>query len=260
MDKDVTFGYAISTVESGLLENVDFLNQLVTIKDPVVIVNQFLTRPLSTPMLGKNVRIINSQSRGLSQSRNIGLDAISTDFVMICDDDILLVLDNIEHVKSEIKGHPETALFFTQLQKTNGELWRQNYEANSFSITGESFSALRRIQRINSMEQVYNRRFLKDNNLVFNTDFGAGSEHFQLGEETLMTWSILKTGGVLRYLPFVTRVHPPISSGSTFSLQSAQAVLAVQWKMFGLVSLLTFSGFVIRSILRSVKLIIIARR
>ena len=235
------------------MENVDFLAQLTKIKDPVVIVNQYQKQPLEAPKLGNNVQVINSQSRGLSHSRNIGLNAVGTDFVMICDDDILLVLENIARVKSEIQETPETAMFFTRLQKSNGELWRQDYEDNSFAITGESFSALRRIQRINSMEQVYNCRFLKSNQLVFNTQFGAGSGRFQLGEETLMTWSILKSGGALRYLPFITRVHPTISSGSIFSIQSARAILAVHWKIFGALSLVTFSGFVVRSLLRSIK-------
>lgn len=250
MNKEITFGYAVSTVESRLLKNVDFIAQLAKIKDPVVIVNQFQRQPLETSLFGENVQVINSDSRGLSQSRNIGLSTIDADFVMICDDDISLVLENITRVKEEIQKNPETALFFTQLRKTSGELWRKNYEANSFSISKESFSALRRIQRINSMEQVYNRRFLSANNLHFNTDFGAGSARFKLGEETLMTWSVLKSGGVLRYLPFVTRVHPPLSSGSVFSVKSARAVLAVQWKIFGLIGLLTFSGFVLRSLLR----------
>lgn len=252
MNKEITFGYAISTVESRLLENVDFIAQIAKINDPVVIVNQFQRQSLEASLFGKHVQVINSESRGLSQSRNIALNAIDADFVMICDDDISLVLENIARVKEEIQRDPETALFFTQLKKTTGELWRRNYEPKAFTIDNVSFNTLRRIQRINSMEQVYNRRFLNDKNLVFDNHFGAGSEGFQLGEETLMTWSILKSGGTLRYLPFVTRVHPPLSSGSVLSLESARAVLAVQWKIFGLIGLLTFSGFILKSLLRSI--------
>ena len=252
MNNELTFGYAVSTVESRLLDNVDFVAQLEQTTDPVVIVNQFRTRPLENQMFGNNVLVINSESRGLSHSRNIGLTALDADFVMICDDDISLVLENIARVKEEVRKNPETALFFTQLKKTNGELWRRNYESEAFSITKARFNTLRRIQRINSMEQVYNRRFLNAKNLVFDTHFGAGSEGFKLGEETLMTWSILKSGGILRYLPFVTRVHPPLSSGSVLSWENARAVLAVQWKIFGLVGLLTFSGFILKSLIRYV--------
>jgi glycosyltransferase involved in cell wall biosynthesis len=247
MSKGITFGYAVSTVESKLLDNVDFMNQLAKINDPIVIVNQFRDQPLDASNLGQNVQVINTKSRGLSQSRNVALKALDVDFVMICDDDVSLVPANIERIKKEIQKDPDCALYFTRLQKKTGELWRENYENDAFSITSLNFNSKLRIQRINSMEQVYNLRFLRSNQLIFNVDFGAGSSKFQLGEETLMSWSILKAGGVLRYLPVVARVHPPLSSGSTFSAQNAKAVFAVQWKMFGLVGILTFSGFLLNS-------------
>ena len=251
MSKGITFGYAVSTVESKLLDNIDFMNQLAKIDDPIVIVNQFRDQPLDASALGQNVQVINSKSRGLSHSRNVALKAIDVDFVMICDDDISLVPANIERIKKEIQKSPDCALYFTRLQKTTGELWRKNYEDGPVSINGLSFKSRRRIQQINSMEQVYNLRFLHVNQLIFNVDFGAGSGKFQLGEETLMSWSILKAGGVLRYLPIVARIHPPLSSGSIFSVQNSKAVFAVQWKIFGLVSLLTFSGYVVQSLLRT---------
>lgn len=251
MGKGITFGYAVATVESKLLNNVDFMNQLAKIDDPIVIVNQFRDQPLDASSLGQNVQVINSKSRGLSESRNVALKAIDVDFVMICDDDISLVPANIERIKKEIQKNPECALYFTRLQKTTGELWRGNYENDAFSIRSLNFSSKRRIQRINSMEQVYNLRFLHAHQLIFNIDFGAGSEKFQLGEETLMSWSILKAGGVLQYLPIVARIHPPLSSGSIFSAQNAKAIFALQWKMFGLVGILTFSGFLLNSCSRS---------
>ena len=250
MSKEITFGYAISTVESRLLHNLDFMKQLAQVDDPVVIVNQFRDQPLDASALGQNVQVINSKSRGLSESRNVALRAIDVDFVMICDDDISLVPANIERIKKEIQKNPDCALYFTRLQKTTGELWRGNYENDAFSITTLNFSSKRRIQRINSMEQVYNLRFLSANQLIFNVDFGAGSSKFQLGEETLMSWSILKAGGVLRYLPIVARIHPPLSSGSIFSVQHSKAVFAVQWKIFGLAGVLTFSGFLLNSFRR----------
>lgn len=252
MKRDITFGYVVSTVESKLLENVGFTNQLAKINDPIVIVNQFQDRPLEASFLGQHVQVINSKTRGLSRSRNIALHAIEADFVMICDDDISLVTENVERIKKEIQKNPDAALYFTQLQKTTGELWRANYEKDAFSINSLSFNSKRRIQRINSMEQVYNLNFLKANQLVFNVDFGTGSGKFQLGEETLMSWSILKSGGTLQYLPIVARVHPPISSGSIFSAQNARAVLAAQWRVFGLLSFITFSGFLLKSFLRFV--------
>ena len=85
---------------------------------------------------------------------------------------------------------------------------------------------------------------------AIDVDFGAGSGKFQLGEETLMSWSILKAGGVLQSLPIVARIHPPLSSGSIFSVQNSKAVFAVQCSIFGLAGILTFSGFLLNSFRR----------
>jgi len=55
MSKGITFGYAVATVESKLLENVDFMNQLAKIDDSVVIVNQYREQPLDASTLGQNL-------------------------------------------------------------------------------------------------------------------------------------------------------------------------------------------------------------
>ena len=80
MSKGITFGYAVSTVESRLLDNVDFMNQLAKIDDPIVIVNQFRDQPLDASALGQNAQVINSKSRSFLQSRNVALKAIDVDF------------------------------------------------------------------------------------------------------------------------------------------------------------------------------------
>jgi glycosyltransferase involved in cell wall biosynthesis len=208
MSKGITFGYAVSTVESKLLDNVVFMNQLAKIDDPIVIVNQFRDQPLDASTLGQNVQVINSKSRGLSKSRNVALKALDVDFVMICDDDISLVPANIERIRKEIQKDPDCALYFTRLQKTTGELWRGNYENDAFSIRSLSFSSKRRIQRINSMEQVYNLRFLRSNQLIFNVDFGAGSRQ-------ISTWRrntdvmVYSQGRWRTSIPSYCRSHPP---------------------------------------------------
>jgi len=85
---------------------------------------------------------------------------------------------------------------------------------------------------------------------AIDVDFGAGSGKFPLREETLMSWSIIKAGGVLRYPPIVFLIQPPLSSNSTFSAQNVKATFAVHWTIFGLAGILTFSGFLLNSFRR----------
>jgi glycosyltransferase involved in cell wall biosynthesis len=253
MSREVSFGYVIATVEAQLLKNVRLKAQLLEISDPVVIVNQYQERPIDPAEFGQNVLILNSKTQGLSRSRNLALQNIDVDFVMICDDDIILVPENIAATRVLIGQDAGAAQYFTQLEKTTGEPWRMNYEKEAFAIKSLNFNAKRRIQRINSMEQIYNLRFLQAKNLSFNQDFGVGSNGHQFGEETLMSWSILKAGGQLRYIPLVTRIHPPFSSGTKYSSRQMHTVFAVYRKVFGFFGIFVFMAFAIKVMARVVQ-------
>ncbi len=250
MSRPVTLGYAVSTVEGRLLQNSVFIDQLNSLEAPVVIVNQFKYRQIDQRSFKEHIRIINTQTKGLSISRNMALSSLESEFAMLCDDDIKLEMQNIPKLESALEAECDIAMFFTQLQKSTGELWRKDYEANPFYLKKLSVRTRRRIQRINSMEQVYNVSFLKVNNLQFNEYFGVGSQRYIQGEETLMSLSVLRASGTLKYLPLVTRVHPPFSSGHHLSIEHLKANLAVQIITFGPLGLLSFSSYVLRSLIR----------
>ncbi|MDA1336140.1 MAG: glycosyltransferase family A protein [Bacteroidetes bacterium] len=250
MKPSISLGYAIATVDSKILENRTLIEQLKKTHDSVVIVNQFDSRPLDQSALGEKVLIINSKTRGLSRSRNIALDRLKTDFAIICDDDITLIEDGIIELKKSLQEQPSVALFYTRLLQTTGLPWRNNYESTSFDMIGSSFRNNRRIQRINSMEQVYNLNFLREYNLLFNINHGVGSGKIPLGEETLMAASILKSGGRIQYLPVFTRSHPPHSSGSSFNWSNAYSILRIHHKIFGWLCPLTFTGYLSKSLIR----------
>ena len=195
--------------------------------------------------------MINSPTKGLSISRNIALKSLNNDFVIICDDDIELNSANIEGVKNVISEKPEIALYFTQLEKSDGNPWRLDYKIHPFSIKGLSFQSKRKIQKINSMEQILSLPYLKENNLWFNEAFGAGSDIYPLGEETLMSYEILRSGGELQYIPTVTRIHPPVSSGMIHSWANLAATYAVQKKVFWPFGVFVFSFYALKLVIRN---------
>ena len=253
MGRTVTLGYAVSTVEGRLLQNSVFVDQLNSLEAPVVIVNQFKYRQIDRRSFKKHVQIINTQTKGLSKSRNMAISSLESEFAMLCDDDIELVMHNLPALEAALEAESDIAVFFTQLQKSTGELWRKDYESNPFYLKKLSIRTKRRIQRISSMEQVYNVSFLKDNNLRFNEHFGVGSQRFIQGEETLLSLAVLKASGALKYLPLITRIHPPFSSGHRISIQHLKANFAVQMLTFGVLGLLSFSSYVLRSSFRSMR-------
>lgn len=257
MKKGMNLGFAVATMEAGLLENEKFVRQISNLEDSVVIVNQYQYNALDPDMFGSHVRVLNVRERGLSLSRNLAMEALAVmdvDFMVVCDDDIHLIPKGIEKVHDLIRQDGgRAALYFTRLQKTTGEPWRAHYEEEVFSLEGLSFESKRRLQTINSMEQVYSLAFLQTKGLEFNTDFGAGSGRYQMGEETLMSLSILAEGGVLTYLPVACRVHPPLCSGSTYSTALMQSIFAVHRKMFGVFGLVTFFVFFTKTVFRSIR-------
>ena len=260
MKSRMTLGFAVATMEAGLLNNEKFVRQISNLKGPVVVVNQYREKAVDSAMFGSHVKVLNVRERGLSLSRNLAMEALvamDADFVVVCDDDIHLIPEGIKEAHDLIlKDGGQAALYFTRLQKTTGELWRARYEKETFSLRGLSFESKRRLQTINSMEQIYSLAFLKEKGLQFNTDFGAGSGRFQMGEETLMSWSILAEGGTLTYLPVACRVHPPLCSGSKYSTALMRSIFAVHRKMFGVFGLVTFSVFFVKSVLREMRRIL----
>lgn len=256
MKSGMTLGFAVATMEAGLLNNEKFVRQISNLQDPVVVVNQYREKAVDSAMFGSHVRVLNVRERGLSLSRNLAMDALAdmdVDFVVVCDDDVHLLPDGIEAAQALIRqDRGQAALYFTRLQKTTGEPWRPRYEEATFSLQGLGFESKRRLQTINSMEQIYSLAFLRSKGLRFDADFGAGSGRYQMGEETLMSWSILAAGGTLTYLPVACRVHPPLCSGSTYSADLMRAIFAVHRRIFGVFGLVTFFVFFTKTIFRSV--------
>lgn len=254
MERNKTLGFAVATMEAGLLTNETFVRQLCGLGEPVVIVNQCREKDIDPAAFGDHVQVLNVQSRGLSLSRNLAMKALEgmgADHVVLCDDDIELIPEGLETLRTFLQGEDgDAAMVFTQLRKSTGEPWRAHYEETSFSLTGLGFEAKRRVQTINSMEQVYNLGFLRSHGLQFDLDFGAGSGRYQMGEETLMSWSILAAGGTLIYLPVACRSHPPLCSGSTYSGALMRAIFAVHRRMFGALSPVTFAVFFAKSVVR----------
>jgi hypothetical protein len=243
------FGLIVATTESKLMINQLFVDQINEASFPVVIVNQAQDHPIPTGAFRNHVRVIESTSRGLSKSRNLALDCIQARFVMLCDDDIQLQPGCLDEVSKLLQ--PEVALFFTPLFTTEGKPWRANYASESFKFQGMSFQNRRRIQAINSMEQILNLDFMNAHGIRFNPAFGVGSGGHPMGEETLLCFSILKSGGVIQFLPVPTRIHPPASTSSNMTAEKYRAIGAVHRIVFAPIGRLVNIGYRLKLILKN---------
>ena len=124
MERNKTLGFAVATMEAGLLAKRDFVIQLREAEEPVVIVNQCREKDIDPAAFGDHVQVLNVQSRGLSLSRNLAMKALEgmgADHVMLCDDDIELIPEGLETLRTFLQGEGgDAAMVFTQLRKSTG--------------------------------------------------------------------------------------------------------------------------------------------
>ena len=93
----------ISTIEENLnrfITNFSFKN--LKNADEVIIVIQGLKEKSVIPELS-SYKVISDENYGLSISRNIGIKNSSCDFIWFLDDDVVLIDDSIDKLKSHLE-------------------------------------------------------------------------------------------------------------------------------------------------------------
>lgn len=239
-------GMAVSTMHARLLENVELVEQLVTLGWHVVVVNQHTTPEgkLDRGAEGMNhshVQVVNSERLGLSHSRNQAMEELqkqSVRWAVLCDDDVTLDLDACKALAAWLGGDAPTSSWHdvgavtTRLMKSRSTPWR-TYQDTQAHILGTSTASLRRIQFVNSMELVVHVHALAEWNVGFNPQFGLGAPPVNGGEEVLLMHDILQAGGAVVPTPFEVRLHPDESSGQVLNAQAAFTQGAVHRKVFG---------------------------
>lgn len=233
----------MSTMNSAVLQNQPLLKQIEDLGWPTVIVNQhnreggqLLT--VSETQFGAHVTIEDSEARGLCVSRNLALDTLDVDWLLICDDDVTLDLQEAEGLKQCLSAWPfgsrisSVGALATQLKKDASTPWRA-YSSNRVPLVGDGLANGLRIQKINSMELVLNRRSVLQWNLRFDERFGLGSTFTNGGEEAILLHSILRVGGIILPVDFSPRLHPEDSSGQEIHAKGSFTQGAVHLRVFG---------------------------
>jgi glycosyltransferase involved in cell wall biosynthesis len=149
-----------------------------------------------------NVTCIYSTERGLSKSRNLALYHATADIISIADDDLRYYDDYPEIITAAYAAHPECDIltfkvkdhkrYFPVERKLN---WLLIHKIASWEITMKLASV---------------------KNMTFNVLFGAGSSHFQCGEENIFLNNCIKNKKNIRYIPKKIGYFPEDSRPSTW--------------------------------------------
>ena len=130
----------------------------------------------------KNYNIFSYKELGLSNSRNRGLEHVSEDIILLCDDDVEY-RDNYESiVLDEFRKNPFADIIIFNLDSENRHI-NKNYKNRRLHI----YNSL----GFSSSNIAFRRESILNNNIIFNNLFGAGAKYSH-GEDTLFIVDALK--------------------------------------------------------------------
>ena len=156
----------ISTIEENLdsfISHFSFKN--LKNADEVIIVIQGLKEKSVIPELS-SFKVINDPNYGLSSSRNIGIKNSSCDFIWFLDDDVVLIDNGIDKLKSHLEINESFDLHTVRMQFLDGRPYK-NYSNKKKLGRMDSL-------RVSSVELVASRNFIKNNSIRFNKNLGLG--------------------------------------------------------------------------------------
>lgn len=174
------------------LKDYKFIDTL-NISTDCVVVNQCDENSIqSISDNGRNVKFISTTERGLSRSRNMAVSNSNGDICILCDNDVEYVNDYEEIILNQFRNNPEydIIIFFIDRKVNNSKPYFNKPKKMGYIST----------LRVFSPEIAFRRKSLKDNNIKFKTDFGAGAPYC-MGEENIFLYDCLKKGLKILYVP-----------------------------------------------------------
>ncbi|MBK7110354.1 MAG: glycosyltransferase [Chitinophagales bacterium] len=225
-----TIGLAISTLNDGIFQ-IDALCNAGF--DEIVIVHQITAfekieeyklvyKKLSAPY----IKFISMQETGLSKSRNACIENITTDYLLLCDDDNLLTENIYSTLLQSIEKYPD-AITLTGKMLDDKMQPIKNYSNNTF------LHSVRTAAKVSSCEMLLKRNWILQNKITFNEQFGLGAT-YPGGEEFIFLNDIIKAGGTARYIPInICILKTMNTSGRIYTPAMVTAKGAMIRKVYG---------------------------
>lgn len=130
----------------------------------------------------ENFKIYSYNEIGLSNSRNRGLEYISKDIILLCDDDVVYNENYEKIIIQEFRNNPKADLIIFNIDSPN-----RSMKINTKNKKLHFYNIL----RYESTRIAFRRKCIENNKIKFNTLFGAGAKYTS-GEDTLFLIDCLK--------------------------------------------------------------------
>ncbi|WP_299216478.1 glycosyltransferase family 2 protein [uncultured Dokdonia sp.] len=169
----------------------------------ILIINQTdTTRQLQS--LQPNVRVINTEERGLPQSRNMAIRNAIGEVCLVADDDVLYVPNLESIILQGYKTYPDAVVITFQLNKTNGELFRKYPDVIKHNNSS--------YKTVNGVVISFKKDVLLENDVLYHPHFGLGAT-FSGANEYVFMRNVMKAKLPAYFVPAVILTHPDVSSG-----------------------------------------------
>lgn len=144
---------------------------------------------------GKRVRLVTTDTRGVSINRNIAVLYSDADIIVFADDDQRFVEGYEEIIRTSFEEHPDADAIKFYCESTNPDRPLSYKKANSFHKAKK-----RNIMSAGVPGLAIKRDFLIRNNIFFNVNIGPGREIF-CGEDSVFINNLLKKKALIYYSP-----------------------------------------------------------
>lgn len=185
-----------------------------------------------------NIKMMNFNEMGLSKSRNRAIENSTESICIITDDDVKFKENIFKEIEKVFINYPDVDIFTFKYNKYNKNL-NKNYKKEAF--IHDKFS----IAKVSSIEIVFRRKSIIDNNIRFDENFGLNSKYLS-GEENIFLKDALDKGLKIMYYPLVIAEHPDETSTSTWSDKKIFSKGALLCKLYGDSAYILILGFSIK--------------
>ena len=189
-----------SLLASGILD-------LKSSKTKCLIINQVEEKYLFE-IKSRNLRLMSFAEKGLSKSRNSGLNNVSSEYTLITDEDIRFKNGFDKVILASFENNPKADIIVFQMETIEGKP-QKPYKKNSawLNVMG--------IMKVSSVEIAFRTEVVKNQNLNFDENFGLGSK-YPTGEESIFLADALRKKLKILYVPTPIVIHPGTGSGYQF--------------------------------------------
>lgn len=142
---------------------------------------------------------IKIDKKGLSLSRNVAMNYINGNYVILSDDDAWYSEDSINTIITEMKKNNEEIICFKIFDPISNKYYK-NYSKHKTKV------GTIQILKKSSIEICFNLKKLNKSKIIFNEQFGLGSK-FQSGEENLILNDLKKLGYKIKFVDKTVVYH-----------------------------------------------------